>query len=306
MARIEKVYQNDNVIEIDYGWYDYFNQNENLIVYIIIENMNVINVKEMKCYLENQNMFTRTSEDENMVLQIDIFDDENDISRHINNNNYTFNLTQIENYSINVTNCFGYLTMFDLKDDEIIRLDALVVILNNYGLLTYQTISIIINSKDITQFNDLIKDNLSNVPILDVYNDLITNIILLSIIKYVTQTLYAMLELESDDNDARNDISSDALTMAETESIIHLQIELVTDYITNVERKFKDEVDTVSVFNVLVEVIEESSEIKLINITYTYYYDSSFILYILKFVIEDIISVLQERVGQSISETKYL
>ena len=65
------------------------------------------------------------------------------------------------------------------------------VILDEYGLPTCSKISIVVNSSDTTQLNDLINNNSSNSSISDVYNDLITNITSLSTINIVTQTLYA-------------------------------------------------------------------------------------------------------------------
>ena len=64
-----------------------------------------------------------------------------------------------------------------------------------------------------------------------------------------------------------------------------------------VGRTINNATDKVSVLIVLVEITEMSIETKLIDSIYTYYYDSSFITYLLEFVIDDIIFVLQRRVG---------
>ena len=68
IAQIERVYEDGNVIESDCGWYDYFNENEDLTIYLIIKNMNVTDVKdlnliesiEMKYCSANKNMLTTT------------------------------------------------------------------------------------------------------------------------------------------------------------------------------------------------------------------------------------------------------
>ena len=76
-------------------------------------------------------------------------------------------------------------------------------------------------------------------------------------------------------------------------NVIHGQAELVIDCRIAFERIIDG---VASVFSVLIEIIEASVEFKLINDTYTYYCDSSFMIYLLEFVIDTNISVLQERV----------
>lgn len=105
---------------------------EDFIMYVVIENMNGIDIKdlnsieliEIKYYSENRNMFTTTSANESIVTQINVLDDENDMTIHINNDIYIFNSIQMENYCINITDWFGYLTIFDLTNDYIIYFDG--------------------------------------------------------------------------------------------------------------------------------------------------------------------------------------
>ena len=53
------------------------------------------------------------------MTQVNILDDDN-ISIDIDNDIYTFNLTKMVNYCINVTDCFECLTTFDVADGDTI------------------------------------------------------------------------------------------------------------------------------------------------------------------------------------------
>ena len=482
-TRIARIDENGNKAQTSCCWYHYCDEDEDVTMYVIIKNTSVMDVKDLNLFKsieikhcsDNKNIVFIIHANDNIIIQINILDDDNDIGIHINNDMYTFNLTQMENCCINVCNCFDCSTMFDVTNDDkihphgvtrikfnqalnssypigsinstnsvtldddtidymksinvncsslkdnssdsisliriifedssdyncdltchinngsylnitplcivnvifsiIIDIDlknmqvsefrnmmvmilkatasirneatntttqngyvlsdtfssrglgwingnnnttentiydfvyhdyntllknshdkisgvetinndmvfVLAVILHDYGLLVCLMISININSRDTIQFNDLINYDASNIQISVVYNGLIINISSLSTINI--QTLYAVLDLESND-DGSNDTSSGALTISDTENLIHVQVKMIIYYITTVERKINH---AEYVLSVLAEITEVSIEITLIN---AYYYDLSFIT-----------SSLGEEVGQLIFDT---
>ena len=186
-----------------------------------------------------------------------------------------------QDYNTLLENSYTKISWVEIINNTMVIVS--VVILEAYGLLTCLMILIIINSSD----------NSNKTVISDACEYLMTNIISLSQINIVTQTLYAVFGLELDD-DRSNDILADVLIISEIENIIHTQVELVIDYISVVERIIYNATEVVCVLSILVEIIEVSIESKLIDGMYTYYYDSSFITHIV--VTDDIIFGLQQGV----------
>ena len=98
------------------------------------------------------------------------------------------------------------------------------------------------------------------------------------------------------DDDGSIDTLSRGCTISDIENIIHVQVQLLTKYISVVERKINDATDAASILSILTEIVAVLIEFKLINGAYTYNYDSSLIVYLLEFVTDDIISVCPDKV----------
>ena len=111
---------NDNVIETDWGWFDYHDEEEDFTMYIIIKNMTVTDVKDLKLIKlikieydsQNKSVFT-TSDAIETINETNILDDEKDI--------YKFILLQMENYCTNVIDCFDFLTIFEIIYCHVLR-----------------------------------------------------------------------------------------------------------------------------------------------------------------------------------------